>query len=574
MLTELNIRNFAIIDALNITFSEGFNVISGETGAGKSIIIGAVSLLLGDRASTDMIRTDEDAAVVEALFDLRENPALRTKLGELGLDARDELTIRRVISRSGKNRVYINGSPATLGILSAVGESLMNICGQHEHQALLNADHHIDILDEFAELLPLRADYADAFRRVQALRERRRSLAGLREKRAEREDYLRFQLREIADVETSAGEDAALLDEKKRLNNVQKLMDNAVHAHDRLYGKSGCILEELKRTITEIREIKEIDSQLKLREQDLDTLYFQLEEAAFTLRDYTRRLSFDPDRLALIDDRLEVLGRLKRKHGGTIEAVLTRQAAMETELAEIGVADEEMERVSADLDVQTGVMSDKAFTLSQKRRENAVLLEKAIEEEIRALNMAAAQFEVRFRLTRLMGTDFKSVPIQGDAPDHFTERGRDDVEFYLSTNVGEALKPLNRIASGGELSRIILAMKKVLARSGSVSTIIFDEVDSGIGGATAEIVGEKLKEVALHHQVLCITHLPQIACFGDRHYRVVKRVSDGKANTCMEILSDQERLDEITRMLGGVELTRKTRDHAREMLVKAGGKGL
>ena len=565
MLTELNIRNFAIIDALHIAFSEGFNVISGETGAGKSIIIGAVSLLLGDRASADMIRTDEDAAVVEALFDLRENPALRTKLGELGLDARDELTIRRVISRSGKNRIHINGSPATLGILSAVGESLLNICGQHEHQALLNADHHIDILDEFAYLLPLRADYADAFRRVQALQERRRTLAGLREKRAEREDYLRFQLREIADVGPSAGEDAALSDEKKRLNNVQKLMDNAAHAHDRLYGKSGCILEELKRTLTEIREIREIDSQLKLQEQDLDALYFQLEDAAFTLRDYTRRLSSDPGRLAAVDDRIEVLGRLKRKHGGTIEAVLTRQAAMETELTEIGGADEEMERVSADLDVQTDVMSNKALTLSQKRREKAVLLEKAIEEEIRALNMAAARFQVRFR--EMNGA-------QGTGADRFTERGRDDVEFYLSTNVGEALKPLNRIASGGELSRIILAMKKVLARSGSVSTIIFDEVDSGIGGATAEIVGEKLKEVALHHQVLCITHLPQIACFGDRHYRVVKRVSHGKANTCMEILSDQERLDEITRMLGGVELTRKTRDHAREMLVKAGGKGL
>ncbi len=565
MLTELNIRNFAIIDALHIAFSAGFNVISGETGAGKSIIVGAVSLLLGDRASADMIRTDEDAAVVEALFDLRENPALRTKLGELGLDARDELTIRRVISRSGKNRIHINGSPATLGILSAVGESLMNICGQHEHQALLNADHHIDILDEFADLLPLRADYADAFRRMQALRERRRTLAGLREKRAEREDYLRFQLREIADVGPSAGEDAALSDEKKRLNNVQKLMDHAAHAHDRLYGKSGCILEELKRTLAEIREIKEIDSRLKLQEQELDALYFQLEDAAFTLRDYTRRLSFDPGRLAAVDDRIEVLGRLKRKHGGTIEAVLTRQAAMETELHEIGGADEEMERVSADLDVQTGVMSDKALTLSQKRREKAVLLEKAIEEEIRALNMVAARFQVRFN--EMNGA-------QGGGADLFTERGRDDVEFYLSTNVGEALKPLNRIASGGELSRIILAMKKVLARSGAVSTIIFDEVDSGIGGATAEIVGEKLKEVALHHQVLCITHLPQIACFGDRHYRVVKRVSSGKANTCMEILSDQERLDEITRMLGGVELTRKTRDHAREMLVKAGGKGL
>ncbi len=565
MLIELNIRNFAIIDALNIAFSEGFNVISGETGAGKSIIIGAVSLLLGDRASADMIRTDEDAAVVEALFDLRGNPSIRMKLDEFGLDALDGLTIRRVISRSGKNRAYINDSPVTLATLSAVGESLLNICGQHEHQALLNADHHVDILDEFGELLPLRADYAEIFRRVQVLRERRRALAGLREKRAEREDFLRFQIREIADAGPSAGEDAALVDEKKRLNNVQKLMDYTGQAHDRLYGKSGCILEELKQTITEIREIRQIDHQLNLQEQDLDALYFQLEDAALTLRNYAKRLSYDPDRLAFIDDRIETLGRLKRKYGGTIESVMTRQTAMETELCEIGDADEEMERVSVEMEVQAGLLKQKALSLSQKRRGKAVLLEKAIEGEIRALNMAAARFQVRFK--EMNGA-------QGTGADLFTERGRDDVEFYLSTNVGEALKPLNRIASGGELSRIILAMKKVLARSGAVSTIIFDEVDSGIGGATAEIVGEKLKEVALHHQVLCITHLPQIACFGDRHYRVVKRVSDYKANTCMEALSREERLDEITRMLGGVELTRKTRDHAREMLEKAGGKGL
>ncbi|MDD5171154.1 MAG: DNA repair protein RecN [Syntrophales bacterium] len=565
MLVELNIHNFAIIDALNIAFSDGFNVISGETGAGKSIIIGAVSLLLGDRASTEMIRTDEDAAVVEALFDIRDNPSVKMRLEAMGLDSRDDLTIRRVISRSGKNRVYINGSPAVLSTLSAIGESLMNICSQHEHQALLNADHHLEVLDEFGGLLPLRADYEEIFRRVQALRERQRSLADLREKRAEREDFLRFQLREITDAGLSTGEDAALEDEKKRLMNIRKLMDYAAHAHNRLYGKSGCILEELKQTLTEIREIKKIDNQLNLQEQDLDTLYFQLEDAASAVRDYNRRLSFDPDRLAFIDDRLETLGRLKRKHGGTIGAVLAKQAAMEAELEKIGDTDEEAGSVSAELAVQTGVMQQKALVLSKKRHEKAVLLEKAIEAEIRALNMAAARFQVRFK-------DMDAA--EGGSPVHFTERGGDDIEFYLSTSIGEALKPLNRIASGGELSRIILSMKKVLARSGSVSTIVFDEVDSGIGGATAEMVGEKLKEVALHHQVLCITHLPQIACFGDRHYRVVKRLSGGRANTCMEILSSEERLDEMTRMLGGVALTKKTKDHAREMLEKAGGKGL
>ena len=565
MLVELNINNFAIIDTLNIAFSDGFNVISGETGAGKSIIIGAVSLLLGDRASAEMIRTDEDAAVVEALFDIRDNPAVKMKLEALGLDGREDLTIRRVISRSGKNRVYLNGSLATLSTLSAIGESRMNICGQHEHQALLDADHHVNVLDEFGGLLPLRTDYGETFHRVRALRERQRSLTSLREKRTEREDFLRFQLREITDAGLWTGEDTALQDEKKRLNNIQKLIDYAAHAHNRLYGKSGCILEELKQTIKEIREIQRIDSQLNLQEQELDTLYFQLEDAASALRDYTKHLSFDPDRLAFVDDRLEMLGRLKRKHGGAIEAVLAKQTAMEAELEEIGVADEEMGRVSAELDAQAGLMKQKALALSQKRCDKAALLEKAIEAEIRALNMAAARFQVRFKG---MNTS------EGGPSDPFTERGRDDVEFYLSTNMGEALKPLNRIASGGELSRIILSMKKVLARSGSVSTIVFDEVDSGIGGATAEIVGEKLKEVALHHQVLCITHLPQIACFGDRHYRVVKRVSGGRANTCMEMLSEEDRLDEITRMLGGVALTKKTKDHAREMLEKAGGKGL
>jgi DNA repair protein RecN (Recombination protein N) len=564
MLIELNIRNFAIIDALNITFAQGLNVISGETGAGKSIIIGAVSLLLGDRASADMIRTDEEAAVVEALFDLRESPALRIKLSEMGLDVRDDLTIRRIVSRSGRNRIYINDSPATLNTLSTVGESLLNICGQHEHQALLNAESHLDILDEFGDLMRARADYAEVFHRVQALRERQRSLTVLREKRSEREDFLRFQLREIAETDPILGEDVALLDEKKRLNNIHKLMDCAGSAHDRIYGKSGCVLEELKLATTEIRTIKDIDNQLNLQEQDLDALYFQLEDAALTLRDYRRRLSFDPDRLACIDDRIEALGRLKRKHGGAIESVLSRQSEMKTELDEIGSADEEMERVSAELEIQTGSMRGKALALSQKRREQAALLEKAIEEEIRALNMPAARFQARFK---------EMDGAKDGAASPFTERGRDDVEFYLATNIGETLKPLNRIASGGELSRIILAMKKVLARLGAVNTIVFDEVDSGIGGATAEIVGEKLKEVAHHHQVLCITHLPQIACFGNRHYRVIKRVSDGKARTGMEALSPEERLDEIARMLGGVEVTQKTRDHAREMLEKAGKKG-
>jgi DNA repair protein RecN (Recombination protein N) len=560
MLVELNIKHFAIIDELTVSFIKGLNVISGETGAGKSIIIGAVSLLLGDRASADMIRSSEDSAVVEALFDIRESHALQRKLRDMGFDDGDELMVRRVISRSGKNRVYINSHLATLGALSAIGEALLNICGQHEHQMILNADHHVDILDEFGGLLSVRSAYAESYGQVQVLQDRIRSMAAVNEKRAEREEFLRFQLKEIADAGLTAGEDALLHEEKKRLSNYQRLMESSARAHDRLYGKSGCVLEELRGVIAEIREIRKVDATLALSEQDLENLYYPLEDAALILRDYGKHLTFDPARLETVDDRLELMGRLKRKYGGSLEAVLARQTALEGELEEISFLDEELERFSGELAARKKVMEERANLLSRTRRDKAALLDQAVEKEIHDLNMSAAKFQVRFRET-------------GEVP-HYTERGVDNVEFYLSTNVGESLKPLNRIASGGELSRIMLAMKKVLARSGSVGTIVFDEVDSGIGGATAEIVGEKLRDVARNHQVLCITHLPQIACFGDRHYRVAKVVAGGKTSTCVSRISGEERLDEMTRMLGGVELTEKTREHAREMLEKAGRKGM
>ena len=473
MLIELNIKHFAIIDELTVSFIDGLNVISGETGAGKSIIIGAVSLLLGDRASADMIRSSEDSAVVEALFDIRKNPALQGKLQKMGFDDGHELMIRRVISRSGKNKVYINGHLATLGILSAISESLLNICGQHEHQIILNADHHIDILDEFGDLLSIRSAYAECYGQVQARQDRIRSLQAMNEKRAEREDFLRFQLREIEDAGLAVGEDTTLQEEKKRLSNIQKLMESSARAHDRLYGKSSCVLEELRGVIADIREIKKIDTTLSLSEQDMENLYYQLEDAALTLRDYTKHAALDPARLEAIDDRLELIGRLKRKYGGTLEAVLARKSALETELKEISFVDEEMERVSEELAVQKATMGEQANLLSRKRREKATLLEKAIEKEIHALNMSATKFKVQFKAD--------------DEEAHYNERGMDDAEFYLSTNVGETLKPLNRIASGGELSRIILAMKKVLARAGFVGTIIFDEVDSGIGRECGDV---------------------------------------------------------------------------------------
>jgi DNA repair protein RecN (Recombination protein N) len=553
MLAELNIRNFAIIDELKIAFDGGLNIISGETGAGKSIIIGAVGLLLGDRANADMIRSFEDAAVVEALFHVQGYEALREKIRAMGFGDGDELVVRRVVSRSGKNRIYINGALASLASLAAIGESLINICGQHEHQMILDPENHADILDEFGETIPLRSAYRETYHRYRELKEDLRKLEELGRSKAQREDLLRFQIGEISQAELRAGEDTALLEEKKILANAQKLIDCAEAAYETLYGKSDSVLAEFRAAAGAVKEIRKIDAALKLSETDMDELYYRIEDAAFTLRDYAKGHSFDPARMEAVEERLELLGRLKRKYGGTLDAVLSRQAEADQELRNIASVEEEIAVLVGAIADERGRLAERGRVLSGRRRETASALKATIEAEIRTLGMENTRFAVVFR----------EMP-EGDAA--FNEKGMDDLEFYLSTNIGEELKPLRGIASGGELSRMMLALKKVLARTGSVGTIVFDEVDSGIGGAMAQIVGRKLKEVSRHHQVLCITHLPQIACCGDRHYRVVKRIAGKRTNTDVSLLSEPQRLEEIARMLGGVELTAKTRDHAREML--------
>ncbi len=558
MLRELKIKNYAIIDELSVSFGSGLNVMSGETGAGKSIIIGAIHLLLGDRASPDQIRTSEDSAEVEALFSLSEQEELKEKLALMGYGSEDELVVRRTVSRGGRNRVYVNGNLATLGLLSSLSGSLVNICSQHEHQLILNADHHIDILDEFGGLLPMRIAYASLFAEFQSLRSRLDELRSLNRKKIEREDFLRYQLKEIREAGIKPHEDSVLLDEKKILSHAQKLTDHASRSFEALYGREGSILGELRAALQNIREIKKIDPSLKASPEDLDSAFFHLEDAALALRDYMNRFTVDPERLSEIEDRLEQLNKLKRKYGGTLDQVVMTARDVEGELKNMASIEEEISKLSDESASRKAFLMEHASVLSGKRRLAARALKKAVENEIKALRMAESRFEVFFAES--------SMDEEGNP--HLTARGMDTVEFFLTTNVGEDLKPMNRIASGGELSRIILAMKKALARTGSVGTIIFDEVDSGIGGAVAEVVGEKLKDVSRHHQVICITHLPQIACFGDRHYLVSKAVSGERTNSDVRLLSDAERLREIARMLGGVEVTEKTKEHAREMMNK------
>jgi DNA repair protein RecN (Recombination protein N) len=555
MLRELSIKNLAIIDELTTSFTEGLNVISGETGAGKSIIMGALSLLLGERASNDLIRSSENSAEVEALFDIRKENGIREKLDSMGLYDGNELLMKRTVSRSGKNRVYINGSPATLGMLSSLSEFLVNICGQHEHQVILDADNHIDILDEFGDLVPLRTEYSGLYTEYQVLLRRLEELKTVNREKGEREELLRFQLKEIQESDLRIGEDAELQSERKVLINAQKLKEYAEEAYDILYGREGSVLEELVRTVKNLKEIKTIDTGLDVSDEEMESVELGLEEIAYALRDYKKGIVFSPERLEEIDDRLEYLGRLKRKYGGEIGHILEREKDIEEELGLISSMEEEIQRISGEISEKQESVLQKASELSGKRRDAARVLEKEVEREIHSMMMNNTGFEVRF-LQSPKESDVSSL----------NPKGIDALEYYLSTNIGEDMKPLNKIASGGELSRIVLAMKKVLATTASVGTVVFDEVDSGIGGAAAEAVGEKLKDVSGHHQVICITHLPQIACFGTTHFRVSKEVNKGRTNAGICFLNESERVDEITRMLGGLEITEKTREHAREML--------
>lgn len=561
MLVHLSISNFAIIRRLEIDFRPGLNILSGETGAGKSIIINAMNLILGGRASSDLIRTGCTEARVEALFAIPENPVVLHVLFALGVSFDGELVIKRTISKEGRNRITINGSLATLQMLSRLGPHLISISGQHEHQLLLKPENHLYLLDDFALLVDKRTDLGLVFADYQELNGDIIRLEREIKEAVEREELTRFQIREIEMASVNPREDEALAEEKRRLQHVEDLIEIVSESYHSIYERNDSALSLVSQCEKRLGKGAQMDPRLASLRDALSEIGLRLEEVGISLRELSKDTHADPGRLEEIADRLHLLNSLKRKYGPTLEDVLAIKDNLKASLEGLTEKTEHLEQLRGrrgDLEVE---ILRRAEELSRLRKEGARKLEEAVETELQQLHMAKTRFEVNFEDETRDGEKEHSSRIASIRADGF-----DEIAFMIAPNVGEELRPLSRIASGGELSRALLALKTILARTASVETIIFDEVDAGIGGATAEVVGEKLVSLAQYHQILCITHLPQIACKGVTHFRVRKEEIDGRTETLIAELNPEARVMEVARLLGGREITKRAVDHAVEML--------
>jgi DNA repair protein RecN (Recombination protein N) len=483
------------------------------------------------------------------LFDLSEQPQLIQELDESGLGQDADLVVRRVVSRSGRNRAYLNGSLATLSQLQTFTERLVAIYGQHEHQSLQRVETHLALLDAFGKLKPLRSEYAEAFRSFRNIEKRLADLEEAERDRQQRLDLLSFQSREIEAAAPHPGEDEELAAERLLLQNGERLAAASRGGFEILYGGEEAVCGAVDKIASDLEELLRIDPELGPLAESLRSAQYALEDVAAQLRDYGRRVEFEPERLDQVEERLATLGHLKRKYGSDLAQVLEHKTTVDRELEELTDVEATRDKLVRDLRASEAELRNCGETLTTARREAARNLHKAVETELASLAMPRARFEVRL------------VPLEEPGL-----QGLEKVEFFLAPNPGEAPKPLSRIASGGELSRIMLALRRAAPPEAGVETLVFDEVDAGIGGEAATAVGEKLRRVARGLQVLCITHLPQVAAFADHHYRVEKLARQGRTTTLLAHLEGEERVREMARMLGGARITERTLDHARDLI--------
>ena len=560
MLTCLRVRSFAIIEALEVELDAGLNIVTGETGAGKSILVDALQLVLGARGRPEVVRTDAEAAEVEALFDLTGQAETLAALRDLGIETDGELLIRRVVSASGRTRAYINGRLATLTQLKEVTKGLADISSQHEYHSLADSRHHLTYLDAFASHAPLVEEVGQAHAALVEAAARLEEVVTEERGKADREDLLRYQVNEIETLREALENEEALVVERERLRHAEKLGTAAGEAEAKLYSDDQSICGSISRIASSVEQASSFDPSLVPMAAQVRDALVQLEDAASELGSYARELSFDPNRLAALEDQIDRLSRVKRKYGDTGAEILAYRDQAAAELDSLERYEERLDRYQREFDEALEEASRAALALRGKRRTAAAKLSKAISKELSSLGMGEAKVTVE--LAALEGGP-RELQVEGA---RLSPTGIDHAELLIAPNRGEEAKPLRKIASGGELSRAMLAIKRVLAGLGPASLYVFDEVDAGVGGAVAEVIGRKIHEVAQHSQVLCITHLPQISAYADAHYRVHKEVVGKRTKSDIRLLSDKERLEEIARMLGGVTITDQARAAAQELI--------
>ncbi|HWI64221.1 MAG TPA: DNA repair protein RecN [Symbiobacteriaceae bacterium] len=582
MLLEISIEQFALIEYVRLQFAGGLNVLTGETGAGKSIILDAVQAVLGGRTSADVVRSGEERAVIEAVFDLAGNAAKADDLRNMGIPIEDDnlLVVRREIARNGRGSIRANGRTITVGMLREAAEGLVDLHGQHEHQSLLSVEKHLELLDQYGgsllqmegktlDLLDryggspldgLRKPLADVVRDLQRVHSELQALLGDERDRARKEDLLRFQVEELKAARLKPGEEEELEQERQILSHAGKLKLTATTAYGQLYegaGRQLSAIDLLGRVKADLEDVLRHDPSLADAVELVGTALIQVQEASHLLADYRDRIDDNPDRLARVDSRLDQIGSLKRKYGDSVEEMLAYLAQIEQEMDRLTHSQELIDQLKAE-EARLGARAEElAAQLTAARREVAGQLSTKVVRELADLGMANARFEVV--VEHPAGASFH----------HVTQRGWDRVEFLFSPNLGEPLKPLAKIISGGEMSRIMLALKVILARVDGVPTLVFDEIDTGISGRAAQAVGEKLARIASDRQVLCVTHLPQVAALADTHFLIAKTAEAGRTVTNVGALDDAGRTDEIARMIGGAEVSPFTIEAARDMLRQA-----
>lgn len=552
----MTIKNFAIIESLSLTFQEGMTVLTGETGAGKSIIIDALGLLVGGRGSTDFIRHGEERLELQGLFALAEdNLACRNALLENGIDASDDMVVlERSLFRSGKNSCRINGKLVTTVLLRQIGSKLIDIHSQHEHQELMNEEFHLSLLDRFAadKIKPALTKYQTNFKEYQTILREWQNWTKNERELAQRLDMLRFQQQEIENANLQAGEEDRLLEQKNVLANFEKLNENLQGAYTAIQGEPGG-LEFIGEAMRQMEAAASIHTDYKAVSEAISSSYYMLEDSMSQIRQSLDQLEFQPEELNQIESRLNDLNQLKRKYGKTIEDIIQYEEEISTEMEKLTDSESHVGHLETKMATLKTELTKQASTLTDIRKKAAATLEKQIKQELNQLYMEKAIFSVHFESDKT----------------ELTESGQDSVVFYMSTNPGEPLKPLAKIASGGELSRMMLALKTIFSRHQGITSIIFDEVDTGVSGRVGQAIAEKIYAVSVGSQVLCISHLPQVAAMANHHYYITKKVQNKRTTTSVTILKGEQKVEEISRMIAGIEVTELTKQHAKEMIQQA-----